>query len=508
MTETPEPEPFDWSALENAARAWMRESPQAHEVVRLLVECLQRAMEVAPVASEPPAAPTAPLAAPTRPALPAMEAANLLREALRPRVPAEPTATPKLDGEDVDLAVVAQRARLKAESCRWAIERRKRTKDGAWGPEEIQVGLQALIARGKALPNCYLWMLERGRWLPDDASMEQIAAAFENLGLALEIESSLATGREQPDDVNVDVLALVAECQSALRIALMDLPDPEIDQEQLATFQWLKAITRSRQVYIARHMRLDDPASPKDWYEREQRLMAMQESLAERTKRARETAQAFNKLRYHARRIQAAPLDADGSEDWSRVLETVDRLLASGVKPSSKELRELVIGVVERAPESAANSSGWRLVDEHIDEYLALQEAEQVEPRAARQRTAEVEAAAELLRGCRVVLIGGHERPRSRDALVREFELGELVWITSHEHESLDAFEPDIVHPATTLVILMIRWSSHSYGGVKSICDRRDKLFVRLPGGYSPNQVAAQVLAQVGDRLRARPRCQ
>ena len=49
--------------------------------------------------------------------------------------------------------------------------------------------------------------------------------------------------------------------------------------------------------------------------------------------------------------------------------------------------------------------------------------------------------------------------------------------------------------------LLAIRWSSHGFGEVKDFCDRYGKPLVRLPGGYNPNQVAHQILTQIGDRL-------
>ncbi len=87
---------------------------------------------------------------------------------------------------------------------------------------------------------------------------------------------------------------------------------------------------------------------------------------------------------------------------------------------------------------------------------------------------------------------------------IQKLELSELKWITSREHESLDVFEPDITHPSTDVVVLMIRWSSHSYGGDRKFCEEHGKLFARLPRGYSPNQLAVQVMGQVGDRLLQR----
>ena len=52
------------------------------------------------------------------------------------------------------------------------------------------------------------------------------------------------------------------------------------------------------------------------------------------------------------------------------------------------------------------------------------------------------------------------------------------------------------------VVVVLTRWSSHSYGELKRFCDRHGKLFVWLPGGYSPNQFASQIMAQRGDLLR------
>lgn len=406
--------------------------------------------------------------------------------------------------EAVDMAVVARRARLKAEACRWAMERRKRTKDGTWGQVDIQDGYQSLIVRAKQLPNCYLWMLNTNQWLPPDLRLEEIAASFDNLALGVEIELSTQDDNSPDDDFRSDLMSLMAECQSALRATLLEMSDPVEDRDQRDAHYWLKTAAGTRQVFIRRHMRLDDPASPADWYERGRRLAAMQEARSLSQRSARERTQGFNKLRFHARRIEAAVLGNELPDDWLRIFETVDKLFALGVKASSKELRDLVIMIADRLPDDMPVSEGWKKVDRHIDEYLALQEAEHTEQAPLRQRSTEVEAAAKLLRGLRVVLIGGQERPRSKDALVRELELGELKWITCDDHESLDSFEPDISHPKTDIVILMIRWTSHSYGGVKKFCDDHGKLLVRLPRGYSPNQVAVEVLKQVGDRLRRR----
>ena len=62
-------------------------------------------------------------------------------------------------------------------------------------------------------------------------------------------------------------------------------------------------------------------------------------------------------------------------------------------------------------------------------------------------------------------------------------------------------FESHIARPDVALVILAIRWSSHGFGDVTAYCEKYGKPLVRLPAGYNPSQVAAQVLAQCSGRL-------
>ena len=93
-------------------------------------------------------------------------------------------------------------------------------------------------------------------------------------------------------------------------------------------------------------------------------------------------------------------------------------------------------------------------------------------------------------------------RPEAREALREALGLGELIWVETKEHQAVSTFEPAIARPEVALVLLAIRWSSHAFGEVRRYCDRHGKPLVRLPGGYSPNQVAAQIIDQCGERLR------
>jgi hypothetical protein len=74
-------------------------------------------------------------------------------------------------------------------------------------------------------------------------------------------------------------------------------------------------------------------------------------------------------------------------------------------------------------------------------------------------------------------------------------------WQGSADHCSHYEFEPAIRRDDVAAVLLAIRWSSHSYAEIRAFCDRYGKPLVRLPAGYSPNQVATQILQQAGKRL-------
>jgi hypothetical protein len=115
-----------------------------------------------------------------------------------------------------------------------------------------------------------------------------------------------------------------------------------------------------------------------------------------------------------------------------------------------------------------------------------------------------VKDASRLLSGRSIVLIGGNRRREAQESLRAALGLKELVWVETKEHQAVEAFEPLIARSDVALVLLAIRWSSHAFGDVKQICERHGKPLVRLPGGYNPNQVAAQILAQCSGQLQAR----
>lgn len=88
-----------------------------------------------------------------------------------------------------------------------------------------------------------------------------------------------------------------------------------------------------------------------------------------------------------------------------------------------------------------------------------------------------------------------------RRAIEDAFGLAKLIWVTTRPHEPLDLFVPYVKRDDVALVLLAIRWASHSYAEIADLCKRYGKPFVRLPGGYNPNQIASQIVAQAAGIL-------
>ena len=190
----------------------------------------------------------------------------------------------------------------------------------------------------------------------------------------------------------------------------------------------------------------------------------------------------------------------DAEQGWRVVIEVVEATVGEGIPPSSRAIRELLLPLIDELPDRDDWPRGFRLVLRELDRYLGdrLQVSKTKAPEVP---SAEVAEATRLLSGKDVILIGGSRRPDAYEALKTTLGLKDLIWIETREHESITKFEPYVTRPEVALVLLAIRWSSHSFGEVKRLCERYGKPLVRLPAGYNPNQVAAQILAQGSGQL-------
>lgn len=427
-----------------------------------------------------------------------------------PTVIAEPPPVYAHDSFESDPDVIAARCRLKAEACRLAGERRRRRLAGAdWW--DVTESIRSVIGKAKTLPGCYLWPIDpQGPRLPDDGPLAALAGGYEALADSVEVLARCRADRELASWVE-PAARLAAEAQSALRAGLFDVDLSGADRDQQEAFRWLTGLTREHTLYIDRHMRVDDPADPSAWADLRGRIDALSDSIKQRGQSKRERTQLFGKARYHVNRLTGGQGADDGS-DWRSLRAAVDALLAAKVPPSDAALREILLPLVESdlelPPDYMSENTGMRQVVDHLTRYLESSAPD--DPRdeagasdAPEAYSREIADVARLLRGRRVVMIGGETRVPAKAALERAFGLTELDWLSAPAHSSFWNFEPAIARADTAVVLLMIRWSSHSFGEVRSICERYGKPLVRLPAGYNPAQVAHQIMEQCGAQLAA-----
>jgi hypothetical protein len=391
---------------------------------------------------------------------------------------------------NADLKLIENRCRLKAEGARWAATRRRRINEGADYQLEIEPADREIIARAKALEDCFLWMNHATAPIPQDAGLwEDVAGCFDTTAMVVGVLRQVTVDVDKNRKLFEQSLDLAAEAQSSLRMAV-EAVGGRPDSDQAKVFNWLRQAGQEEQIFISRFMRIDDPADPANWHNLQERIGGIDSQMEATQKQEKQKANLLGKGKYHARRI----MEGRGSEeDWKKVVGAVESLINSGFPASNSDIRDMLVPVIDDMPEIEI-PPGFQRVLAEIDRYFATQ----MPPAAqiTRELSREVQEVGNLFEKKEMVIIGGERRPHAYEALKSAFRLKELIWISTREHESVDQFEPYVARPHVDAVLLAIRWTSHSYGEVRDFCLKHGKLFVRLPGGYNPNQVAHQVLLQ------------
>jgi hypothetical protein len=420
----------------------------------------------------------------------------------RPAPPAVPVPVGPTQPQvgDADLPIIEARSRLKAEAARWAAERQRRLRAGADYSADLEPADRGLIARAKSLPDCFLWMCHREAALPGDLSRyDDLAGCFEAVADAAAVLRIVAAHPDN-DEPFARAMDLAAEAQSAVRVAVGMIDPGYVDNDQLKLFIWLREAAAERRTLIRRHMKRDDPADSAGWPGLRERIAELAGRLRKGRDRDKRRKELFNQARYHLRRIDA-DRNGEHEHDWHKVVDAIATLVDEGLPPSSVDLRNLVLPIADAFPDDLELPKNVELVLREIDRYLATRPAGEANGDRPEPPTDEVRRARDLLQGRSLVLIGGERRPPAAEALEGALGLRELIWIETREHQTHAVFEPYVARDDVAVVVLAIRWSSHGFGEVKAFCDKYAKPLVRLPAGYSPNQVAYHLIRQVGDRL-------
>ncbi|AMV39708.1 hypothetical protein [Planctomyces sp. SH-PL62] len=326
------------------------------------------ALEAVALASTAPAAPAAPVVAPSRTAEPLPELT--LGRTIRQPSPATleiPTAYAAPGTSDDDLAGIEVRCRLKAEGLRWAAIRERQIKEGADFAVEIAPRDREILDRARDA-DCFLWMNTPDFSLPlDPAALEDVASCFDAVADAVSLIRGMLPDVETNRRFFEPALDLLAEAQSALRVAAERI-DGRNDPDQFAAYDWLRGAAAREKIYIRRYMQLDDPASPSGHARVQARIEDLDASLQDLRRQGKKRKSLLSRLRYHTRRIDA---DQGDAHDWNKILATIDELVDEGEPTSSVEVREALLPILERMPDLDETSRGLRLVLREIDRYLA-----------------------------------------------------------------------------------------------------------------------------------------
>lgn len=291
--------------------------------------------------------------------------------------------------------------------------------------------------------------------------------------------------------------ALAAEVQSALGVAVSRIRQtPDASQKEL--FRWLREHLGTRQIYLKRFMTRTSPADPEAWSERFERIARWRQAIEKQVLQRRHEQKLFGKLRYQLARVQSGV----GAE-WPHALQTVDELVTSGTPPTNTALRKLLLPHRNELLTIDTPSHNLARVVRELERAKVTRAKTARGGHSVEREDPHVDKAAELLRGSTVVLVGGDERPVVADTIKLTFELKELVWCDTRPHKSHLPLETWIARDDVAVVLLAIRWASHGLGAVRDFCERYDKPFVRLPGGYNVAQLAYQILQQASERLVA-----
>lgn len=275
------------------------------------------------------------------------------------------------------------------------------------------------------------------------------------------------------------------------------------DDDQVTTFEWLKAVTARERIFIDRHMRLEDPLDPDEVEGVMSGVRESLEALRDGEERRRARVEEVKRVRYHAGRLAKGK----GSEqDVKKVVEATVEAVEAGVPPSSLELRALLLPILDRLPRQDVPKH-FGIVLREIDLVAEVaDESPTRRPGSPRPTSNEVLRVRALLGGSTVVIIGGEERPETRRSLTRAFALAELDWHTLSDDPSLERLYRAIRRPGVSVVLYLIRWARHGFGEASDVADELGIPFVRIPAGYNPATVAHEILEQASERLGTRSR--
>lgn len=403
------------------------------------------------------------------------------------------------------LRLITRRCRLKAEGARWAGERQRLLSQGVDFKRVIAPRDEEILNKARAERDCFLWTSHPETPTPlDRSAYELLAVCYETVAAAAEMLLKMVHNPHVTDEKVRLALYLSAEAQCQLRWAAKEFR-VEKDRDQMDMYFWLLDCGKARHIPIPNYMRRESYADPRGSLAIRQKIEELAEEFGQVNKQAVHRKKLLSKLKHRTGLILDHPL-IDHTEDWEGIFHAIEGLLEGGTPPSSKEIRDFLLPIIDKLPRPVdALPRSMQLVVREIERFrqsVTERSEPDEEDDSAAPLSEEVQQLRELLQKRALVLIGGDERPEARQALESAFDLSELIWIPTKQHQSYTTFEPMIGREDVAVVVLAIRWASHDFTRACEIADKYGKPFVRLPAGYSANQMAHHILEQAGSRLR------
>lgn len=371
-----------------------------------------------------------------------------------------------------DLSAVAENLTLKAQASRWVARH-------GYTQEREALNTRFELLNEARATDVYLWMLDRNRVdLEASDDLAELAELFELTTQALTFWQDAA---DTPEEREADYL--LADTQASLRVAVQGFSRIS-DEDQYALFKALRLSGQASRTYLPQ---LSTRYNPLPAHDLRVQLQALEEKRAQRETRERTLDELVSKARHLVELVLEKP---STPARWRKVDKVLGELEVLGADVT--DLLEPLQGL--KVPVELPNLAARLALPVPVAERPAS-------PRGEDAPSAEVTRARELLKGREVVIVGGEVRREAVEGLERAFGC-RVRWIESAPHTSLSVFEPAITEDVA-VVLLLIRWASHSYGELVHVSKARGVPLVRLAAGYNPNRVAHDVLEQAEERLRA-----
>ena len=190
-----------------------------------------------------------------------------------------------------------------------------------------------------------------------------MAGCFDALAGGISLLRTLLASPEEDRGLFERSLDLLAEAQSALRVAVETI-GAKPDTEQECVFSWLRNTAAQQQIHPALHAD-QRPGQPARLGRPDRAIEALDQEL-QRGRQQRQRQSQLNRLRYHASRIRSA---SGSDHDWHRVVDTVEEMIADGAPPSNVESASC-LAIVDALPEDF-ECRPLSLVLREIDCFLA-----------------------------------------------------------------------------------------------------------------------------------------